>query len=280
MLDAAGKLVGYRGADRDITERKLAEDALAQQADRAALTNRISQAVRRTLDVSEVFETAVRELGAHLEVDRCSLFMKDETAGRVTNAAEYHVSDVVPAGSDFDLPQVQALNAAMEKHGVLAFDDVANDERIQDLYQGILKRFDVKSYVRRHGGDKAPRLCAVPYARASPWSEADMKWRGRSDQTGIAIRQARLYQKAGDPMREPLVNKLTSAIRASLLTSVSIRRRELGQRFRLAGGSAVVRPGDQSFAEENTRASCEAVSDFDADYDECYAAIPCLLTPW
>src|ERR1700730_11881004 len=103
-----------------------------QQADRPALTNRISQAVRRTLDVSEVFETAVRELGAHLEVDRCSLFMKDETAGRVTNAAEYHVSEVVPAGSDFDLPQVQALNSAMEKHGVLAFDDVAKDERIRE----------------------------------------------------------------------------------------------------------------------------------------------------
>src|SRR5207247_7835936 len=116
-----------------------------QQAQRAALTNRISQAVRRTRDVSEVFETAVRELGQHLEVDRCSLFMKDEKAGRITNAAEYHVPDVAPAGSDFDLPQVRGLNAAIEEHGVMAFDDVANDERIREFYQAVLKRMDVKS---------------------------------------------------------------------------------------------------------------------------------------
>ena len=68
---------------------------MKQHADRVALTNRISQAVRCTLDVSEVFATAVRELGTHLEVDRCSLFMKDERAGRVMNVAEYHVQKSV-----------------------------------------------------------------------------------------------------------------------------------------------------------------------------------------
>jgi PAS domain S-box-containing protein len=134
-----GKAIGVQGIARDISDRKVAQYALSQQVDRASLINRISQAVRRTLDVSDVFQTAVRELGIHLEVDRCSLFMKDEKAGRVSNAAEYHVPDVLPAGSNFDLPQVRGLNAAMEKHGVMAFDDVANDERIRELYQGILK---------------------------------------------------------------------------------------------------------------------------------------------
>src|SRR5256714_2565621 len=78
-------------------EQKRAESAIQQQAQRVALTNRISQAVRRTLDVTEVFETAVRELGQHLEVDRCSLYMKDEKAGRVINVAEFHASDAEPA---------------------------------------------------------------------------------------------------------------------------------------------------------------------------------------
>lgn len=277
VLDTAGKLVGYRGADRDITERKLAEDALAQQAVRAALTNRISQAVRRTLDVSEVFETAVRELGAHLEVDRCSLFMKDETAGRVTNAAEYHVSDVVPAGRDFDLPQVQALNAAMEKHGVMAFDDVANDERIQNLYQVIL-RFDVKSimYVGVTVGTELLGAFALSTTRElRHWSEADIEVaRTAADQTGIAIRQARLYQKAAaTSMREALVNKLSVAIRASLsLTSVlNTATRELGQA--LSASRVEVRlydaTGDQSFARgEYTAPNCKSVSDFDDNYDE------------
>src|SRR5439155_797585 len=41
-----GKPVGVQGVARDITERKQVENVLARQADRAALINRISQAVR------------------------------------------------------------------------------------------------------------------------------------------------------------------------------------------------------------------------------------------
>ena len=277
VFDPQGKLVGYRGADRDITERKLAEDALAQQAERAALTNRISQAVRRTLEVSEVFETAVRELGVHLEVDRCSLFMKDEKAGRVTNAAEFHVSDVEPAGTDFDLPRVKGLTESMEKHGVMAFDDVAGDERSRELYQGIVKR-DVKSimYVGVTVGDELLGAFALSTTKQlRRWSEADIEVaKAAADQTGIAIRQARLYQRAeATSMREALVNKLSVAIRASLsLTSVlDTATRELGQA--LSASRAEVRlydaTGDQSFARgEYVAEGCESVSDFDADYDD------------
>lgn len=275
VFDPQGKLVGYRGADRDITERKLAEDALSQQAERAALTNRISQAVRRTLEVSEVFETAVRELGVHLEVDRCSLFMKDEQAGKITNAAEYHVSDVVPAGSDFDLPQVQGLNAAMEKHGVLAFDDVTKDERIREA---SFLSSDVKSimYVGVTVGSELLGAFALSNTRGvRHWSDADIEVaKAAADQTGIAIRQARLYQKAAaTSMREALVNKLSVAIRASLsLTSVlDTATRELGQA--LSASRVEVRlydaTGDQSFAKgEYVAPGCKSVNDFDANYDE------------
>ncbi|HVS82327.1 MAG TPA: PAS domain S-box protein [Pyrinomonadaceae bacterium] len=251
---------------------------MKQQAQRAALTNRISQAVRRTLDVSDVFETAVRELGKHLEVDRCSLFMKDEKAGRVTNAAEYHVPDVAPAGSDFDLPKVQGLTAAMEKHGVMTFDDVANDERIRELYQEILKRMDVKSimYVGVSVGDELLGALALSTTKQlRHWSEADIEVaKAAADQTGIAIRQARLYQKAeATSMREALVNKLSVAIRASLsLTDVlDTTTRELGQ----ALSASLVRvrlydqTGNQSSAEQQYLATgCERAGEYDDDYDD------------
>ncbi len=174
-------------------ERKRAESELQQQAERVALTNRISQAVRRTLDPSEVFETAVHELGAHLEVDRCSLFMKDERAGRVTNAAEYHVPDVVPAGRDFALPQVQGLNAAIEKHGVMAFDDVANDERIREFYQGILKRMDVKSIM--YVGDK---LSVAIRASLSLTDVLDTAARELGQALLASRVQVHLYDSSGD----------------------------------------------------------------------------------
>jgi PAS domain S-box-containing protein len=251
---------------------------MKQQAERAALTNRISQAVRRTLDVSEVFETAVRELGKHLAVDRCSLFMKDEKAGRVTNAAEYHVPEVLPAGSDFDLPQVQGLNAAMEKHGVMAFDDVAKDERIRELYQGILKRMDVKSimYVGVTVGDELLGALALSTTKAiRHWSKADIEVaKAAADQTGIAIRQAILYQKAeATSMREALANKLSVAIRASLSLPevLDTTTRELGQA--LSASFVRVRLYDQAgnrsaIEQQYLSTSCESASEHDDDYED------------
>jgi PAS domain S-box-containing protein len=216
-------------------ERKRAESQLQQQAERVALTNRISQAVRRTLDVSEIFETAVSELGAHLGVDRCSLFVIDRKAGRATNVAEYDGPGVDPTGREFELPQLESLIAAVQKHGVRAFDDVKNDRGMENIYQCILKPFGVQSimYVGVSVGDTlfgAFALSATKQLRR--WSEADIELaRAVADQTGMALRQAKLYEKAeATSVRESLANKLSLAIRASLsLTDVlSTATRELG----------------------------------------------------
>src|SRR5829696_7770707 len=105
-----GKPVGVQGIARDFTERKhseealrethserrRAEEALAQQAQREAMTHRIPQAIRCSLDSHEIYKTAVRELGAYLDVDRCSLFMRDDRSNSALNVAEYHREGVKP----------------------------------------------------------------------------------------------------------------------------------------------------------------------------------------
>src|SRR5687767_3501762 len=154
-----GKPVGVQGIARDLTERKhseealrethserrRAEEALAQQAQREAMTHRISQAIRCSLDSHEIYKTAVRELGAYLDVDRCSLFMRDDRSNSALNVAEYHRVGVKPAASDFALAHLQTLIKALDETGVLPFVDAANDQRIADLYQNILSKADVKS---------------------------------------------------------------------------------------------------------------------------------------
>src|SRR5258708_10499868 len=139
-------------------------------------------------------------------------------------------------------------------------------------------RFDVKSimYVGVTVGDELLGAFALSTTRQlRHWSEADIEVaKAAADQTGIAIRQARLYQKAAaTSMREALVNKLSVAIRASLsLTSVlNTATRELGQA--LSASRVEVRlydaTGDQSFAKgEYVAAGCESVNDFDAGYAE------------
>jgi PAS domain S-box-containing protein len=229
------KPVAVQGVGRDLTDRNRSEEVLAQQAQREAMTHRISQAIRCSLESSEVFQTAVRELGSYLSVDRCSLFIKDERAQHLFNAAEFHAEGVVPAATEFALADLKKLAEALDAKGVLVFNDAAHDERIAEVYERILKKAEVKSimYVAIRVGDGIPAAFALSTTREQrDWSDSDIALaKAVADQTGIAIRQAQLYQKAeATSIREALVNRLTVAIRASLSLSevLSTATRELG----------------------------------------------------
>jgi PAS domain S-box-containing protein len=206
---------------RDITQRKQAEEALEQQVERVAVVNRISSAVRRSLDSVEVFRTAVRELGSYMAVERSSIFIKDVKSGRVQMLAEYHAPGVRPVSQDFPIAKLNDLIAGINQHGVLAFDDVAHDERISELYDGYLRAAGVRSimYVGIRVGEEMPAAFAFSTTRSlRHWRDEDIALaRDVATQTGLAIRQAELYQKAeATSARESLINRLSLAIRASL----------------------------------------------------------------
>jgi PAS domain S-box-containing protein len=224
------------GVGVDISDRRMAEEALAQQAQREAMSHRISQAIRCSLDSGEIFQTAVKELGSYLNVDRCSLYMRNDRAQCATNVAEYHSEGVEPAASDFALSHLQVLIKALDETGVLPFNNASVDPRISDLYQNILSKANVKSimYVAIRVGEDVPAAFALSTTRRiRNWSDSDIALaKAVADQTGIAIRQAELYQKAEtSSTREALVNRLTMAIRASLSLSEVLRTAtfELGQ---------------------------------------------------
>lgn len=230
-----GDPVGVQGVGRDLTERKRSEEVLAQQSQREAMTHRISQAIRCSLDSSEVFHSAVHELGSYLEADRCSLFIKDQAGNRATNTAEYHAEGIAPAAANFELEDFRMLIASLDENGVLCFNDAANDKRIADVYERILSKAGVRSimYVAIRVGDEVTAAFALSTTRElRHWSEADVALaKAVADQTGIAIRQASLYQKSeATSKREVLVNNLTMAIRASLSLPevLSTATRELG----------------------------------------------------
>jgi len=230
-----GKPAGVQGVGRDLTDRKRSEEVLAQQSQREAMTHRISQAIRCSLDSTEIFRTAVQELGSYLNADRCSLFIKEQTGSQVVNAAEYHAEGVLPAGSTFELEDLQVLISSLEQNGVLFFNDVANEPRIADVYERILEPAGVRSimYVAIRVGDDIIAAFALSTTREMrEWSNSDIALaKAVADQTGIAIRQAQLYQRAEETSkREVMVNNVTMAIRASLSLPevLNTATRELG----------------------------------------------------
>jgi PAS domain S-box-containing protein len=275
--DSAGnKFVA--GVGVDISERRRFEEALAQQAQREAMTHRISQAIRCSLESHEIFRTAVKELGSYLNVDRCSLYMRDDHAHCARNVAEYHAEGVVPAASDFALAHLQALVVALDHTGVLPFDNAAKDERIADLYQNILSKADVKSimYVAIRVGDDVPAAFALSTTRElREWNESDIALaKAVADQTGIAIRQARLYQRAETTsVREALVNQLTMAIRASLSLPevLSTATRELGRALAASRVHLFLydsEGGRSSLEHEYLASGVESIKDVEVTYDD------------
>ena len=104
-------------------------------------------------------------------------------------------------------------------------------------------------------GDDMPAAFVLSTTRSMRrWSEADIQMaRAIADHTGLAIRQAELYQKAeATSMREKLVNRLSLAIRASLSMSevLETATRELGQA--LAASRVYLRIYDSANTESQT----------------------------
>lgn len=273
-----GKPVGVQGVGRDLTERKRSEEVLAQQSQREAMTHRMSQAIRCSLDSSEIFRTAVHELGSHLNADRCSLFMKDEKNNCAKNVAEYHANGVVPAATTFELEDVQVLIESLDKNGVLCFNDAANDPRIADVYDRILSAADVRSimYVAIRVGEEVTAAFALSTTqKLRHWSQSDIALaKAVADQTGIAIRQAELYQKAeATSKREVLVNRLTMAIRASLSLAdvLSTATRELGVALEASRVHLHLYDPDNPISRvehEYVASGCDSISSLQISYED------------
>ena len=271
--------VAFARQTAQLVARQQDAEKLAAQAEREALINRITRAVRQSLDTTEVFRAATRELGLHLDVDRSVIFMLDPEAGVARSAAEYTAPGVAPAGREYKIPLVAALVEKIREHGVLAFEDVENDPAIRALYENILKRLGTRSimYVAIRVGDDMPGCFALSTMRGTRrWRTEDIALaRAVADQTGIAVRQAELYQRAeATSTREALVNRLGHEIRASLNLPEVLHAatHELGQALRASRvyirSYDPQRPGDSPVMYEYLAEGCASISAIRISYDE------------
>src|SRR5688500_2881918 len=242
------------------------------------MTHRMSQAIRCSLDSSEIFHTAVHELGSYLNADRCSLFMKDEKNNCAKNVAEYHADGVSPAATTFELEDVRVLIESLDKNGVLCFNDAAHDPRIADVYERILARANVRAitYVASRVGDEGTAAVALSTTRVTrDCSLSDIPVaKAVADQPGLPTRQPRLCHMAGaTSKREVLLNRLTMAIRASLSLAdvLSTASRELGVALEASRVHLHLYDPDDPISRvehEYIASGCDSISSFQISYDD------------
>jgi PAS domain S-box-containing protein len=186
-----------RQAAQLIARQRDAEQ-LAAQAEREALVNRITRAVRQSLDADEVFRAATRELGVQLGVDRCSIYMLDPEAGVARAAAEYVAPGVIPAASQYPIQLIAGLIERVRGDGVIAFEDVVSDPEARHVYEHILQHLGTRSimFVAIRVGEDLPGCFVISaVGQTRRWRPEDVSLaRAVADQTGIAVRQAGLFQ--------------------------------------------------------------------------------------
>ncbi|MBA3241118.1 MAG: PAS domain-containing protein [Acidobacteria bacterium] len=165
------------------------------------------------------------------------------------NVAEYNAPGVAPAGREHKILPITGLIESVKQHGVVAFEDVSKDPAIRFVYEHILRHLGTRSimYVGIRVGDEMRAAFALSTVHETRrWRDSDVALaRAVADQTGIAIRQAGLYQRAeATSTREALINRLSHAIRASLnLPDVSrTATHELGRALRAS--RVYIRPYD------------------------------------
>jgi PAS domain S-box-containing protein len=190
--------IAFARQTAQLIARQRDAEKLAAQAEREALVNRISRAVRQSLDAGEVFRAATRELGVQLGVDRCSIFMLDSEAGVVRGVAEYTAPGVKSAKREYDITFTRDLIGMVREHGAVAFEDVERDASMRDVYEHILKPLGTRSvmYVAIRVGEELPGCFVISTVGATRrWRAEDVALAlAVADQTGIAVRQAELFQ--------------------------------------------------------------------------------------
>jgi PAS domain S-box-containing protein len=190
--------VAFARQTAQLVARQRDAEKLAAQAEREALVNRITRAVRQSLDADEVFRAATRELGVQLGVDRCAVFMLEREAGVVRTQAIYTAPGVAPAAAEYPISLVGGHIDAIRDSGVLAFEDVEHDPTIRHVYENILKGLGTRSimYVAIRVGDDVPGCFVIStVGETRRWRPEDISLaRAVADQTGIAVRQAELFQ--------------------------------------------------------------------------------------
>jgi PAS domain S-box-containing protein len=203
IKDVTGEVVGTLALHTDITERKQAEAALRRSYERAELLKQITTEIRSSLDLQHIFQTTVRQLGKALSVNRCLIFLYQDTPQpQLSLVAEYLESGCF-SSKPFEVPILGNPHA----QEVLAHDHAIASANVYtepllaaavDLCQGLNLKSMLTirtSYQGQPNGVVSLHQCDV-YRQ---WTSSEIELlEAVAAQVGIALAQARLLEKEKD----------------------------------------------------------------------------------
>lgn len=181
-------------------ERLSAKIELEKQMQRALLIGKITREIRSSLNMQQIFQTAVNQMGQAFNVSRCAIHMYESTpTPKMPCVAEYLVSGW-PSMRDVNVPVVGNIHAeqVLERERAIASNDVYSDPLLQAV-EPICRQFQIKSmlairtsYNNLPNGTIGLHQCDT----FRIWTEDEIELlEAVASQVGIAIVQAKLLEQ-------------------------------------------------------------------------------------
>ncbi|WOD40761.1 EAL domain-containing protein [Nodosilinea sp. E11] len=194
---------------QDITSRKRAVEQIEHQIRREQALNRVVQAIRQSLDLDVIFDTAAREIALLLQADHVDIQMRQPADGRWRVLAEHREDDQLPSLLHHTLSDHTPVALSLNRLEIVQFAPGQGhptgcaDDPLEMLPGGWL-------LVPLHITGPLPWGCLGIHRRATqpevavePWKASEIELvQTVADQLAIALAQAQTLAQAQAELRE------------------------------------------------------------------------------
>lgn len=185
---------------QEVQEHQTAETTLERQLHHTLLLKQITQEIRQSLDIDQIFQTAVVQIGQALQVNRCIIHAYSaHLFPPIMPVAEYREPDIPSAmGWSIPLRDNPYVEVVLARDHAIASPTVATDPLLLPV-ASIYQPMALKSLltVRTSYKGEANGLISVHQCdRERHWSAAEIELlEAVAAQVGIAIAQAQLLEQ-------------------------------------------------------------------------------------
>ncbi len=228
------QLIGHHCFTRDITERKLAEAALLQQAERerlmaglAQLSASISHRIRQSLNLNEILNTTVLEVRQFLVADRVVIYRGLDNDDRIVIAES--VQPIYPSILGLTINDTafgeRPLTYCQGHHVVVDHQQPQSPE-----LQAFMEQWQIQSFLAvpiLHGNKLWGMLVAHQCSAVRFWADYEVGLLEQlAIQVAIAIQQSELYRQVSqlNANLEEQVRERTAQLQQALTYEALLKR--------------------------------------------------------
>lgn len=201
---------------RDVTETKRRDRELVARMEREGLLNKISLAIRSTLDRREIERIASQLIGRALGADRALFIHLDVDANRLSVSTDWCVPDLNSIVGEYHPPSKEDVAALFPEHDTLVVRDI-DDKDLPAAVVGGMRATDIQALidVPLYAGSSLIAVLCVASTAPRAWTDDEIALvEGVAAQTSTAIEAADTVQRE---------HRIAATLQAALMPSLPSR---------------------------------------------------------